>query len=69
MKEQKPRKEGVVEETLPNAMFRVRMTDGALILAHLSGKMRIHRIRISLGDKGVLEAEPNGERGRIVLRK
>ena len=69
MKEQKPRKEGVVEETLPNAMFRVRMTDGTLTLAHLSGKMRIHRIRISLGDKVVLEAEPNGERGRIVLRK
>jgi len=69
MKEQKPRREGIVEETLPNATFRVRIDSDTLILAHLSGRMRMNHIRIALGDKVVLEVEPDGKRGRIVLRK
>lgn len=69
MKEQKARKDGVIEETLPNATFRVRMEDGSLLLGHLSGRMRMNHIRISLGDKVAIEVGPDGRRGRIVLRK
>lgn len=62
------RKEGVVTETLPNTLFRVKLADGTEILAYLSGKMRIHRIRILVGDSVTLEAMPGDTRGRIVYR-
>lgn len=64
------RKEGVVEETLPGATFRVRCDDDTKVLAHLAGKMRVHRIRIIEGDNVILELpDEKADRGRIVYRK
>jgi len=60
---------GKVEELLPNATFRVRLEDGNLILAHLSGKMRLYRIRIAMGDEVKVEMSPYDlTKGRIVYR-
>jgi translation initiation factor IF-1 len=61
--------EGVVIETLPNAMFRVELKNGHRILAHISGKMRMHFIKILPGDKVLVELSPYDlKRGRIVYR-
>ncbi|MBN2055603.1 translation initiation factor IF-1 [bacterium] len=61
--------EGVVIEPLPNAMFRVELSNGHVILAHVSGKMRKHFIRILPGDKVVVELSTYDlTRGRIVYR-
>jgi translation initiation factor IF-1 len=61
--------EGTVIETLPNAMFRVELTNGHRILAHISGKMRMHFIRILPGDKVTVELSPYDlSRGRITYR-
>ena len=61
--------DGVVKETLPNAMFRVVIEGGHEVLAHVSGKMRMHYIRILPGDKVAMELSPYDlTRGRIVLR-
>ena len=61
--------EGVVKEPLPNAMFKVELENGHTILAHISGKMRMHFIRILPGDKVKLEISPYDlTRGRIVYR-
>ena len=61
--------EGTVIETLPNAMFRVELENGHKILAHVSGKMRMHFIRILPGDTVIVEMSPYDlNRGRIVLR-
>lgn len=61
--------DGVVKETLPNAMFRVEIEGGHEVLAHVSGKMRMFYIRILPGDKVALELSPYDlTRGRIVLR-
>lgn len=62
-------KTGVVVESLPNIMFRVKL-DGTdeEILTYLSGKMRLHRIRVMVGDKVLLELEPYGGKARIVKR-
>ena len=62
------RKEGVVEEALPAMTFRVRLGDGEKVLAHLAGKMRLHRIRVLAGDRVLMEMSPDGRRGRIVRR-
>jgi translation initiation factor IF-1 len=68
-KEDVIRVDGVVKETLPNAMFRVAIEGGHEVLAHLSGKMLMHYIRILPGDKVALELSPYDlTRGRIVLR-
>lgn len=68
-KEDVIRLDGVVKETLPNAMFRVEIEGGHMILAHVSGKMRMHYIRILPGDKVAMELSPYDlTRGRIVLR-
>lgn len=62
-------KEGVVIETLPNTMFRVRFDDGAEVMAHLGGKMRLHYIRVLLGDRVSLEVSPyDATKGRIIRR-
>ncbi len=50
--------EGTVRETLPNAMFRVALENGHIVLAHISGKMRMHYIKILPGDKVTLEMTP-----------
>jgi translation initiation factor IF-1 len=74
-KEQQKRKEeiirvdGVVKETLPNAMFRIEIEGGHEVLGHVSGKMRMHYIKILPGDKVAVELSPYDlKRGRIVLR-
>jgi translation initiation factor IF-1 len=59
---------GVVEEVLPNSLFRVRMPSGELLLAYLAGKMRLHRIRVLVGDRVELVTDPYGGRARIVRR-
>ncbi len=61
--------EGTVQEPLPNAMFKVKLENGHEVLAHISGKMRMHFIRILPGDKVKLEISPYDlTRGRIVYR-
>jgi translation initiation factor IF-1 len=61
--------EGTVVEPLPNAMFRVELPNGHQVLAHASGKMRLHYIRILRGDKVLVELSPYDlSRGRITYR-
>ncbi|AWE42018.1 MULTISPECIES: translation initiation factor IF-1 [unclassified Actinobaculum] len=61
--------EGTVVETLPNAMFRVELENGHVVLAHISGKMRQHYIKILPEDRVVVELTPYDlNRGRIVYR-
>jgi translation initiation factor IF-1 len=62
--------EGVVVEPLPNAMFRVQLDNGVKVLAHISGKMRMHYIRILPGDRVTVELSPYDlSRGRITYRE
>jgi translation initiation factor IF-1 len=68
-KEETIQVEGKVLEPLPNAMFRVELDNGHKILAHVSGKMRMHFIKILPGDKVTVELSPYDlSRGRIVYR-
>ena len=61
--------EGTVKEALPNAKFRVELENGHIVLAHISGKIRMHFIRILPGDKVKLELSPYDlNRGRITYR-
>jgi translation initiation factor IF-1 len=61
--------EGTVVESLPNAMFRVELPNGHRVLAHASGKIRLHYIRILPGDKVLVELSPYDlNRGRITYR-
>jgi translation initiation factor IF-1 len=76
MAEQGPRKEdviridGLVTKVLPATLYRVKLTNGAEILAHISGKMRKHFIKISIGDKVTVEISPYDlTKGRIVFRQ
>ncbi len=69
-KEDKIEVEGSILEALPNAMFRVEISPGKTVLAHISGKMRMHYIKILPGDKVKLELSPYDlSRGRIVFRE
>lgn len=62
--------DGLVRESLPNTMFRVELQNGHVILAHLSGKMRKHYIRIVPGDKVKVALSPYDlTRGRIIFRE
>ena len=62
--------EGSVVELLPNTMFRVQLPNGHRVLAHISGKMRMHFIRILPGDKVMLEMSPYDlSKGRIIFRQ
>ena len=67
-KDNRNQKEGIVIEALPNTTFRVELNDGGEIMTHLSGKMRVHFIRILQGDRVLVEISPDGSRGRIVYR-
>jgi translation initiation factor IF-1 len=68
-KEETIQVEGKVIEPLPNAMFKVELENGHQVLAHVSGKMRMHFIRILPGDKVTVELSPYDlNRGRIVYR-
>ena len=70
MKKTRNFKEGKVIESLPNTTFKVELTDGKKILAHLSGKMRIRFIRVLPGDRVKVELSPyDDKRGRIVYRQ
>ena len=61
--------EGTVTEKLPNAMFQVKLENGHQVLAHISGKLRMHYIRILPGDKVTLELSPYDlTKGRIIWR-
>ena len=62
--------EGEVIEALPSTLFRVKLDDGREVLAHLSGKLRLHYIKITVGDRVLVELSPyDDKRGRIIYRK
>jgi translation initiation factor IF-1 len=68
-KEEAIQVEATVDETLPNAMFRVRLDNGHAVLAHISGRMRKNFIRILPGDRVLVELSPYDlNRGRIIYR-
>ena len=68
-KEETIQMQGEIVETLPNATFRVKLENGHIVLGHISGKMRMHYIRILPGDKVTVELSPYDlTRGRIVYR-
>ncbi len=68
-KEEAIQVEGTIIEPLPNAMFRVELENGHRVLAHISGKMRMHFIKILPGDKVTVELSPYDlSRGRVVFR-
>ena len=68
-KEETIQMQGEVLETLPNATFRVKLENGHVVLSHISGKMRMHYIRILPGDKVTVEVSPYDlPRGRITYR-
>lgn len=69
MEKQAESVQGVVEEALPNTLFRVKL-DGQeeLVLCYLAGKMRLHHIRILVGDKVLVQLDPYGGKGRITRR-
>ena len=60
--------QGVIEEALPNTLFRVSLDSGEVILAYLAGKMRLHRIKVLVGDKVLLKLDPYGGKARITRR-
>lgn len=60
--------QGIVEEALPNTLFRVSLDSGETILAYLAGKMRLHRIKVLVGDKVLVHLDPYGGKGRITRR-
>ncbi len=59
---------GTVVEALPNTLFRVDIGNDKIIIAYLSGKMRIHRIKVLIGDKVEVVLDPYGGKGRIIRR-
>jgi translation initiation factor IF-1 len=69
MKKDKIREKGQVIEALPSLLFKVKLDSGKEILAHLGGKLKLHRIKVLPGDKVLVELTPYDEnRGRIVYR-
>ncbi len=59
---------GVIQEALPSTLFRVQLEDDSVMLAYLAGKMRLHRIKVLVGDTVELVVDPYGGKGRIVKR-
>lgn len=59
---------GLVTEALPSTLFRIRLDSGRATIAYLSGKMRLHRIKILIGDKVLVRLDKYGGKGRIVKR-
>lgn len=66
--EKLPTAKGVVTEALPSTLFRLKMEDDVEMLAYLSGKMRLHRIKVLIGDTVEVVLDPYGGKGRIVKR-
>jgi translation initiation factor IF-1 len=60
--------QGVVDEALPNTLFRLTLESGDKVLAYLAGKMRLHRIKVLVGDKVLVRLDPYGGKGRITRR-
>lgn len=60
--------DGVVEEALPNTLFRVKLSADQIVLAYLAGKMRLHRIKVLVGDRVQVQLDPYGGRARITRR-
>lgn len=60
--------QGVVEEALPNTLFKVSLENGETVLCYLAGKMRLHRIKVLVGDKVTLKIDPYGGKARITRR-
>ena len=60
--------EGVVDEALPNTLFRVKISSDRIVLAYLAGKMRLHRIKVLVGDRVQVQLDPYGGRARIIRR-
>ncbi len=60
--------QGTIEEALPNTLFRVSLESKEVILAYLAGKMRLHRIKVLVGDRVLLKLDPYGGKGRITRR-
>lgn len=63
-----PTVKGMVTEVLPNALFRVQLENGDLIIAYLAGKLKMNHIRVLAGDQVSLVLSPDGQKGRIVYR-
>jgi len=59
---------GTVIEALPNTLFRIELEDGKVLISYLSGKMRMHRIKVLIGDRVEVLLDPYGGKGRIVKR-
>ncbi len=59
---------GTVQEALPNTMFRITLDTGESLIAYLAGKMRLHRIKVLVGDTVEVMLDPYGGKGRIVRR-
>jgi translation initiation factor IF-1 len=59
---------GTVDEALPNTLFKVSLENGEELLSYLAGKMRMHRIRVLVGDKVLIELDEYGGKGRIIKR-
>jgi translation initiation factor IF-1 len=68
MSKKKEKVSGTVVEALPNTTFRVQLEDGSIVLAYLAGRMRIHYVKVMIGDRVALELSPDGARGRITYR-
>ncbi|QQG37606.1 MAG: translation initiation factor IF-1 [Candidatus Kaiserbacteria bacterium] len=60
--------EGIIDEALPNTLFRVKLQNGETILSYLAGKMRLHRIKVLVGDRVSVQLDPYGGRARIIRR-
>jgi translation initiation factor IF-1 len=68
MKIKEPTVRGQITEVLPNALYRVKLESGNIIIAHLAGKLRMNHIRVIAGDAISLVLSPDGNMGRIVYR-
>lgn len=68
MQDKTPDIQGIVEEALPNTLFRVSLESGEQVLCYLAGKMRLHRIKVLVGDKVLVKLEPYGGKARITRR-
>ena len=60
--------QAVVDEALPNTLFRITLDSGESLIAYLAGKMRLHRIKVLVGDKVLVKLDPYGGKGRITRR-
>ncbi len=68
MQDKTPDIGGVVDEALPNTLFRVSLESGEQVLCYLAGKMRLHRIKVLVGDKVLVKLDPYGGKARITRR-